>query len=291
MKALVTGGSGYVGRYLTEALLRKGHSVLALDVVRGAIEGRKLEYILGDMADATVVAEAMKDIDVVYHLALIPGDWRATTSNVFDANIKGTLNLLSAANAKTVRHFLHASSYVVYGKPRYLPIDENHPCNPEEGLSTEGPAYPLIKLITEKLCMIYHVQYGLPVTIFRLSLVSGREKPFPRGPLWLQMTDEARRGEMIKVFDNEVSTVVDVDEVADAFLLATLNSKTYGQVFNIDNPNMLVSNYELAKQAVGLAKSESKIKVVEPRGSINTMPLCIEKIQKILGWCPKEVTS
>jgi UDP-glucose 4-epimerase len=288
MKTLVTGGAGYVGKYLVKALLEKGHSVRILDVVAGELKkGKNLDLVLGDITNEATVEEAMEGIDVVYHLALIPGAWKAKDSRVFDANIKGTITLLKAAEAKGIKHFLHASSYVVYGKPRYLPIDESHPCHPEEGFSTEGPAYPIVKLITEKLCMIHYLYYGLPVTVFRLSLVSGYERPFPRGPLWLQMVDNARKGEVIEVVKDEVSIVVGVDEVADAFLVATLNNKAYGQIFNVDNPNMCVTNYELAKQALKATESRSEIRVVEPKELVNTMPLSIEKIQKALNWRPK----
>jgi UDP-glucose 4-epimerase len=285
MRTLVTGGAGYLGKHIVEALLERGHFVRMFDIVAGEVTAeRNLELFLGDITSEGMVKEAMKDIDVVYHLALIPGDWTAKDSRIFDDNIEGTINLLNASETSGVRHFLHASSYVIYGKPRYLPIDEEHPCNPEEGTSTEGPAYPLIKLITERLCTIHCRRYGIPVTVFRLSLVAGHEKPFPRGPLWLQMIDSAKKGDVIRVTRDEVSIVVDIDEVADAFLLATLNSKAYDEIFNVDNPNMCMTNVELARQAVHATESASEIEVIEPKGLVNTMPLSVEKIQRILGW-------
>ncbi len=287
MKVLVTGGAGYIGRHLTKALLIEGHSVRVLDIFQGMFERTKdLEWILGDLANESLVKEATRGIDAIYHLALVSGDWTAKDSEVFDVNIRGLLNLLNSAEANNVKHFLQASSHVVYGKPRYLPIDENHPCHPEEAISTEGPAYPLVKLITERICIAHYLTYNLPVTILRPSLVVGAEKPFPRGPTWLRMLEKAKKGDPIELIADELVACVHVDELARALILSTMNPRAYGQIFNVANPRMSMTHHELGRRAIEAAQSKSRIKIVKPDGLVNTQPYSIKKIQTALSWEP-----
>jgi nucleoside-diphosphate-sugar epimerase len=88
---------------------------------------------------------------------------------LFNANIQGTSNLLKTARSQRVKQFIFTSSTAVYGKPRYLPIDEEHPCNPEE--ESGWRLYPLMKFSTEKLCRLFYFAFNLPVTVMRLTYV------------------------------------------------------------------------------------------------------------------------
>ncbi|MEM0357410.1 MAG: NAD-dependent epimerase/dehydratase family protein [Candidatus Bathyarchaeia archaeon] len=161
------------------------------------------------MADRKIVRQAVKGVDVVYHLAL---NWDGATwrhevplADLFDVNIRGTLNLLEEAKSGGVKHFLFASSTAVYGDGNVEVVDEESVCKPELFKGDPGPAYAIMKLATERLCLLYSSEYGLPVTALRIGYV----------------------------FEPPGEGEIHVKDVVQAFILATLNSKAYGQVFNV----------------------------------------------------------
>ncbi|MDI6691116.1 MAG: NAD(P)-dependent oxidoreductase [Candidatus Bathyarchaeota archaeon] len=285
MKVLVAGGAGFIGSHLVKALLQNGHQVRVLDICFKTPKKSdpNLEFILGGMEYREVVDRVMENIDVVYHLALFGHDFSQRNYETFDVNIKGTLNLLESARVHKVKHFLFSSSSVVYGRPRYLPIEEEHPCNPEEVLAGPGMTYGIIKLTTEKLCMLYYHQLGLPVTVLRVAAVFSDDKVFGIDSL----VEAASKVESIEVLRKSGFESVHIEEVVEAFLLATLNENAYGQVFGVSNPNTFMLDYELTKFIIHLINSKSEIKLVSDDKLIRSMPDSIEKIQRLLGWKPR----
>jgi nucleoside-diphosphate-sugar epimerase len=233
-RVLVTGGAGLVGSRLARALLKEGRSVRVLDTRWGELDDEKenpnlevvgigVDDLLGGMTDKRVVGESVRDIDVIYHLAI---NWDGASwkhelplADLFDVNIRGTLNLLEAARSCSVKHFIFSSSAAVYGETErtlaqgrhegYAKVNEETACRPELWSGDPGPAYAILKLTTEKLCLMYHHHYGLPVTVFRLEYVFVGER---------ELEDGAN---------------IHVDDVVRALLLAELNKKAYGQVFNL----------------------------------------------------------
>jgi len=240
---LVVGGSGLLGSRLVRVLLNGENRVKVLDTRYGELDDVKtrtnLEFVgIGDdelrggMADKQVVREAVEDVDVAYHLAI---NWDGASwkhelplADLFEANIKGTLNLLEASRSCGVDHFLFSSSIAVYGETERTislrqsatenkVVDEETLCLPEVWDGDPGPAYAIVKLATEKLCMMYYYHYGLPVTVFRIEYIFSSER---------ELSDYAN---------------IHVDDVVRAFLLATLNEKAYGQVFNLAYPTPYLS--------------------------------------------------
>lgn len=247
-RVLVVGGAGLLGSKLVHALLNGGNKVRVLDTRYGALEDVKthadLEFVgmvsddlHGGMVDIRTVKEAVEDADIVCHLAI---NWDGASwkhelplAKLFEANINGTLNLLEASRAHNVKHFLFSSSAAVYGETertislrpsarKSRVVDEETVCSPELWDGDPGPAYAIVKLMTEKLCMMYHHHYGLPVTVFRIEYIfsSGRE-----------LEDYAN---------------IHVDDVVQAFLLAMLNEKAYGQLFNLAYPASYISVRKVA---------------------------------------------
>jgi len=296
---LVTGGGGFIGSRLVRALLERGCKVKVLDVQLSYLKGEtdpNLELIgmgtdelHGGMADKSLVDHAVKDVDVIYHLAI---NWDAVTwarmlplADVFDANIRGTLNLLEAAKSHGVRHFLFASSCAVYGEAKSQIVDEETVCKPEMWDGDPGPAYGVVKLTTEKLCLMYHHHYGLPVTAFRIEVVFSDDEAQLLGRKDVEKT---LKGEAVEVVNGEGCASIHVDEVIAAFLLATLNNNAYGHVFNISNPATYITYQELYQLIIRLTGSKSEIKVLpnpEPTGPTSES---IEKMQRILGWRPQK---
>lgn len=137
MKALVAGGGGFIGSRLVRALLNNGWVVRVLDIRYGELVDCKdrLEFfgvgsndLRGGTVNRNIVRQAVKGVDVVYHLAL---NWDGATwkhrvplADLFDVNIKGTLNLLEEAKSEGVKHFLFASSTAVYGDGNAEVVDE-----------------------------------------------------------------------------------------------------------------------------------------------------------------------
>jgi nucleoside-diphosphate-sugar epimerase len=247
-RVLVTGGAGLIGSRLVRALLKEGRKVRVLDIRYGELEDEKqnpnLELVgkghndlRGGMGNKRVVENSVRGIDVIYHLAINwdGASWKRTLplANLFDVNIRGTLNLLEAARASGTKHFIFSSSVAVYGETErtlslrrraaYAKAREETACWPELWNGDPGPAYAIMKLTTEKICLMYSHQYGLPVTVFRLEYVFTRER---------ELEDGAN---------------IHVDDVVQAFLLVELNKKTYGQVFNLAYPTPHVSTRKLQK--------------------------------------------
>jgi len=285
LKALVIGGAGFVGYRLVKRLLAEGHSVKVLDVKLGRLKrlsSSDLKSFLGSMTEKRVVQQAMKGVDVVYHLALA-GGFSIRSLELFNANLQGALNLLGAAKSQKAKQFIFTSSTAVYGRPRYLPIDEEHPCNPEE--ESGWRFYPLMKFSTEKLCRLFYFTFKLPVTILRPTYILYRKSVYDVP--WIGwMTERAEKNEPIEVLEGEGFASVHVDEVVDALMLATLNEKAIGQVFNLVNPYTFVTYYEIAQHIVQKTSSKSRIRIVKPARMINSVPVSSEKIQRTLGWKP-----
>ncbi len=298
-RVLVTGGGGFIGSRLVHALLEKKYRVKVLDVQLGSLKGEtdpNLELIgvgsdelRGGIADKSLVDEAVKDVDVIYHLAI---NWDAVTwtrmlplTDLFAANIMGTLNLLDAAKSHGVRHFLFSSSCAVYGEANSHMVDEETVCKPELWDGDPGPAYGIMKLTIEKLCLMYHHHYGLPVTALRIEVVFSDDEAQLLSSKYI---DKVLKNEDIEVVEGEGCASIHVDEVVDAFLLATLNKSAYGHVFNISNPATCITHGELYQFIIQLTGSKSEIKAIPSRMPISCVPESIEKIQKTLGWKPQK---
>jgi UDP-glucose 4-epimerase len=186
MTVLVTGGTGFIGGHIAQRFIERGHDVVVLDnfepyynvgikehtvdVCRLLAEENKRSYELinNDIRDADLVAELVREADYVYHQAAQAGV-RTSVENprkVNSINIDGTINILEAARNSDTERVVVASSSSVYGKPKYLPYDENHPTTPVS-------PYGVSKLATEQYARVYSEVYGLPTVSLRYFTVYG----------------------------------------------------------------------------------------------------------------------
>jgi UDP-glucose 4-epimerase len=272
MKVLVTGGAGYVGSHLVNALRQAGYAARVLD-----LRPANGDFIQGSVADPSLVVQAVRGVEVVYHLAwgFYPGDERREIQE----NLFGTLNLLEAALAAGVRHFLFASTAVVYGPAGPVRVDEEHPCHPERS-TIGGPVYGITKLACEKLCLVYQ-QRGLPVTVFRMHGI------FSQGRLgqFGQMLRQALAGEPVKAIRQAGGEYAYLEDVARAFLLAMDNPKAHGEVFNLAGSHTY-RDPDLARHIVETAGSKSQVELVEDptQGMIS---VSVDKLRRVLGYEPE----
>ncbi len=187
-KIVVTGGAGFIGSHLCEALLGAGHTVVALDnfddFYDPAVKRRNIEVALaselytlveGDIRDERAVARAVQgDVDVVVHLAARAGVRPSIEQPLLytDVNVQGTLVLLEACREKGVSKFIFGSSSSVYGNNEKTPFAES------DAVDEPISPYAATKRAGELLCHTYHHLYGYPITCLRLFTVYGpRQRP------------------------------------------------------------------------------------------------------------------
>ena len=169
-KVLVTGADGFIGSHLTEMLLEQGYKVKALSYYNSfndwgwlnSVKHPELEVVTGDVRDPHFCKHITQDVEIIFHLAAliaIPYSYVAPDSYV-DTNIKGTLNICQAAKENGVKKVLVTSTSEVYGTARYVPIDENHPKQPQSH-------YSATKIGADAIAMSFYNAFALPVVLVR----------------------------------------------------------------------------------------------------------------------------
>jgi NAD dependent epimerase/dehydratase len=170
---LITGADGFIGSHLTELLIEKGYNVRAFiyynsfnsygwldDLPKEAIN--KIEIFSGDIRDPNGVREAMRGIDIVFHLAAliaIPFSYHSPDSYI-DTNVKGTLNIIQAARDCKVKRVIVTSTSEVYGTAQFVPITELHPKQPQS-------PYSASKIGADAIADSFYRSFELPITIVR----------------------------------------------------------------------------------------------------------------------------
>jgi NAD dependent epimerase/dehydratase len=172
-KILITGADGFIGSHLTEALVNNGYDVRAfvyynsfnsygwLDTIPQESKS-KIEFFPGDIRDSNGVREAMKGVDIVFHLAAliaIPFSYHSPDSYI-DTNVKGTLNILQSARDYKVKRVLVTSTSEVYGTAQFTPITELHPKQPQS-------PYSASKIGADAIADSFYRSFDLPLTIIR----------------------------------------------------------------------------------------------------------------------------
>ena len=293
-KVLVTGGAGFIGSNLTEALLLRGHRVRVLD---NFATGKKenlifdkeypsLEIVEGDIRDPQICQKAMKGIDFVFHQAALPSVQRSiedpVTSN--SVNVEGTLNILVAARNAGAKRLIYASSSSVYGDTPTLPKKEEMPPNP---LSP----YALQKYIGEGYCRLFFQLYGLPTVSLRYFNVFGpkQDPTSVYSAVIPRFIDALLQGRSPVVFgDGEQSRdFTFIDNVIQANLLAMNSDFHPGETINIacgesTSLNQLIN---ILKEILG-----SKVSPIyeEPReGDVKHSLADIRKGKQFLNYDPR----
>ena len=270
-KVLVTGGAGFIGSHLCEALLKRGDEVSVIDdLSTGRIENiahlqdnKAFHLTIGSILDVAAVSPLVRRADIVFHLAAAVGVQKIIEAPVdtIETNILGSHNVLSQA-ARYGKLCLLASTSEVYGKATKYPFCEDD--DAVYGPTTKSRwSYACSKAIDEFLALAYHKSQGLPVIVARLFNTTGPRQTGRYGMVLPRFVDQALRGKPLTVFGtgHQTRCFADVSDIVRALLLLAAHPKAVGQVFNVGNPEE-VSIYDLAKLVKNLAESESEIRLV-----------------------------
>lgn len=289
-KVLVTGGAGFVGSNLVNALVREGARVTVLDdLFTGSKDNiavlNDIEFIEGSVTDYDLVDRLVKDADLVFNLA-VRNIIVSTVSPLLDfqVNTGGTFNVLQAARIHGVERVIYTSSASVYGNPRYLPINE------DDRLSTLNP-YAASKMSGEHYCSAFYESYGVPVTMLRYSNVYGINQS-PTNPycgVVSKFFDRVMEGYAPYIHGDGEQTrdFTYVSDAVEATLLAALSPKAEGEIFNVASGKETSVN-ELAHHIATLAGASIGPVYVDKRDidNIRRRVLNIEKIRRVLRWSP-----
>jgi nucleoside-diphosphate-sugar epimerase len=268
MRALVTGGAGFIGSHLTEALLRAGHEVAVLDdlstgrlVNLGAVkEHPGLELTEGSVTDEPLVRKLVAGADVVYHLAAAVGVRLILDRPVgtIETNIVGTETVLRAAREERPRVVL-ASTSEVYGKNDRVPLSEDD--DRVLGPTTKSRwSYACSKAIDEFLGLAYHQEFGVPVTIVRFFNTIGPRQTGRYGMVVPRFVRQALDGGPITVYGDGRQTrcFTDVEDTVRATIALSLAPAAVGEVFNVGTTHELTIQ-ALAERVRALAGSNAPI--------------------------------
>jgi len=244
---LVTGGAGFIGSHIVEALLARGDTVRVLDnLSSGYLENLagvqgQIEFIEGDLQDESVVQQATAGVDSIFHLAAIVSVPQSMAQPVETEliNTAGTLKLLEAAKANQVRRLVLSSTCAVYGDEPTLPKLETmlpYPKSP----------YAISKLAAEHYCQLFAHTLALETVVLRYFNVFGpRQDPSsPYSGVISIFVDRMLRGKRPTIFGDGEQTrdFVFVEDVVRANLLAAESKEAAGRVFNICTGRQITVN-------------------------------------------------
>ncbi|MFC1534179.1 UDP-glucose 4-epimerase GalE [Thermodesulfobacteriota bacterium] len=270
MKILVIGGAGYIGSHVVRALLDKGFSVTVFDNLSSGrrenlFEGAK--FVKGDILDYPTLFAVMKNgFYGLVHLAAFKaaGESMVKPEKYSVNNITGTVNILNAASESGIRRFVFSSSAAVYGEPQYIPIDENHPTNPEN-------YYGFTKLEIERLLAWYDKLRDIKYAALRYFNaagydIQGRIRGLEKNPenlLPVIMEVAAGKREKLQIFGNDYPTrdgtcirdYIHVNDLADMHVSALeyLDKNKESLIVNLgsETGNTVMEMLEAAREITG----------------------------------------
>ena len=293
-KVLITGADGFIGSHLTETLVRRGYDVRAfvlynsfnswgwLDRCAEDVKGR-FEVVAGDIRDPFAVHTAMKDINVVFHLAsliAIPYSYTAPSSYI-ETNVNGALNVVMAARDLEVQRVIHTSTSEVYGTAQFVPITEEHP------LQGQSP-YSASKIGADQIAMSFYTSFETPVSIVRpFNTYGPRQSARAIIPTIISQIAAGRTelhlGDLTPTRDFNY-----VQDTVNGFMAVASSDNTIGEVVNIGT-GFEVSIADLVQTIIDVMGRD--VKVIRDEARIRpekseVFRLCAgaEKAFELAGW-------
>ncbi len=303
MKALITGGAGFIGSHLAERLLDNGDEVTILDDlstgrlenIQGFRDRAALQFVRGDIRDSTLVQLLTSRCDVVFHLAAAVGVQLIADDPVhtIETNIAGTEVVLEAAN-KFGRRILLASSSEIYGKSEKVPFGEDDDFV-LGGTAFSRWAYACSKAIDEFLGQAFHQQYGLGVIAARFFNTIGPRQTGRYGMVVPRFVQWALKNEPIQIYGTGRQTrcFCYVGDLVDAVIALMRCEQAPGKVFNIGSTEE-VTMEALADRIIEITGSRSKKEFVpytvaygRPIEDMMRRVPNTERLRQLIHWQPK----
>lgn len=302
MRALITGGAGFIGSHLSEYLLKQGYHVTVIDDlttgrftnIEPLTQNPKFHYAIEDIRNIHVIDRLVSECDIIFHLAAMVGVEKIINEpiNTIEVNIGGTETLLKTAR-RYRKKIMVASTSEVYGKGVSFPFREDDD-------SLLGPtvknrwSYAASKMVDEFLALAYYHETGLPVVLFRLFNTVGPRQSGQYGMVLPRFVQSALQNKPIQVYGDgqQQRCFGNVFDVVDAIHKLGESDQAIGQLYNIGSDEE-ITIYDLAVRVRDRADSASEIKLIPYDEAYapgfedfrRRVP-SIEKIQQLIGWKP-----
>lgn len=295
MRVVVTGGAGFIGHHIVAKLVRQGHEVAVIDNLsrpspRGlaTLNQLNVDLLKVDITDYVAIHEALNRLRpdaVVHSAALIDVAESVEKPHTYmHVNAEGTAAIARAAASAGVRRVIYLSSAAVYGVPKYLPVDEEHPTKP---ISPYGASKLAGELVLESLMG----SLGRPeyVTLRLFNVYGPGQSPSSpySGVITKFIHAVTSGGEIVIYGDGEQSRdFIHVEDVAEAVIKALTTTEACATL-NIGTGTRTTIN-ELAKLVMNVAGREVPVKHAPPRkGDIRHSVASVKKAKRVLGWEPR----
>ena len=291
MKIIVTGGAGFIGRWVVKKLLDEGYIVCVLDdLSNGRMENIKelksnpgFRFVLGDIRDKNLLGDMFKDIDICIHAAAAINVQESIENpqRYYDVNVNGTFNILEEARKRDVKVVL-IGTCMVYDLTSSEAINEEHLLNPKS-------PYAGSKLATENLALSYFHAYGLPVVITRpFNTYGPYQKSNMEGGVVSIFIRSLLEEKTLNVFGDGTQTrdLLYVEDCAEFIVKTTFSDKAVGEIINAGSGKDIA----IKDLALLICKDAERIKHVEhhhPQSEIPKLLCDYTKAKKLLGWEPK----
>lgn len=291
-RALVTGGAGFIGSHLVDALLARGWEVRVIDDFSSGREQNlasardRIELLQADLADPVAVAEAVAGVEVVFHQGAVPSVPRSVAEPVRTnrVNVDGTLLVLESARGAGVRRVVFAASSSAYGDTEALPKVETMPANPRS-------PYALQKYAGEVYCRLYHELYGLETVALRYFNVFGpRQDPASTYAAVIpRFITACLRGESPHIHGDGEQTrdFTFVDDAVQANMAAADAAGAAGQIFNVAGGRQTSLNALLAAIQRILGTRVEAIHEPSRPGDVRHSLAELARAKELLGYEPR----
>lgn len=290
MKIVIFGGGGFIGSAIVDRLLVDGHDLRIferprVEPYRKFSEAERVEWISGDMLSIHDIRLALVDRDLVIHLVSTTLPKNSNEDPIYDvqSNLVGTLQILNAMVAMKIQKIIFISSGgTVYGTPKYLPIDECHPCNPQV-------SYGITKLAIENYLLLYEKYHGIKALILRVANPFGKRQRIETAQGAVSaFLYQAIRGQPINIWgDGSVTRdYIYIDDVAEAFAKAVIYNGPKN-IFNISLGLGVNLNELIALIEETLGHSIEKHYLPARNFDVSISVLSNDLALQEMGWTPK----